>query len=335
MLKNYNLLTAENKDFKDNFSLIKNEIILKNKFKFEIQEKDIDIFLKIINNYGLKILYNINYILKKQRFYKIEDNKCKNYLLNQILLSFIYLYYNSNKIYLNENDDNYDTIVKDYKNIYNRFYSFVLKLYSSNNKADNNIQVIDINDISEIFRFNITLSLNDLIEKNFIFNISIVHLTKFFIENEKNIKNLKPFIHIFEQIYNNLLMNKSKLLFLRRDKNLDNFSIFKTINIICNSSSDEQLKELIFKTLHLIYTNNYSKELSKIILNDIKEGFYELKSNYDNKEIIKCIKYLKGKAEFINSLFINEENSKKDLYMPSTYFFLMVALIVELTIIQI
>ena len=36
MLKNYNLLTAENKDFKDNFSLIKNEIILKNKFKFEI-----------------------------------------------------------------------------------------------------------------------------------------------------------------------------------------------------------------------------------------------------------------------------------------------------------
>ena len=116
-------------------------------------------------------------------------------------------------------------------------------------------------------------------------------------------------------------MNKNKLLFLKRDKNLDNFSIFKTINITCSSSCDEQLKELIFKTLDLIYTNNYSSILSKIILNDIKEGFYELKSNYDKKEVINCIKYLKGKMQFIDSLFINEENLKKDLYMPSTYFF--------------
>lgn len=321
MLKNYNLLVAENKDFKDNFSLIKNEILLKNNFNFDIQEKDIDIFLKIINNYGLKILYNIDYILKKQRFNKIEHKTLKNFLLNQILLSFIYLHYNSNKIYINENDDNYDTTVKDYKNIYSRFYIFVLKLYSSNIKVDKKTQVIDINDISELFRFNIILSLNDLIEKNYIFNISIIHLTKFFTENENNIKNLKPFIHIFEQIYTNLLMNKNKLLFLKRDKNLDNFSIFKTINITCSSSCDEQLKELIFKTLDLIYTNNYSSILSKIILNDIKEGFYELKSNYDKKEVINCIKYLKGKMQFIDSLFINEENLKKDLYMPSTYFF--------------
>ena len=180
MLKNYNLLVAENKDFKDNFSLIKNEILLKNNFNFDIQEKDIDIFLKIINNYGLKILYNIDYILKKQRFNKIEHKTLKNFLLNQILLSFIYLHYNSNKIYINENDDNYDTTVKDYKNIYSRFYIFVLKLYSSNIKVDKKTQVIDINDISELFRFNIILSLNDLIEKNYIFNISIIHLTKFF-----------------------------------------------------------------------------------------------------------------------------------------------------------
>lgn len=256
-------------------------------------------------------------------------------MLNQIILSFIYLYYNSTKIYINENDDNYDTTVKDYKNIYNRFYNFVLNLYSSNIKVDNNFQVIDINDISELFRFNIALSLKDLIEKNFIFNITIIHLTKFFIENEKNIKDLKPFTHIFEQIYTNLLMNKNKLFFLKRDKNIDNFSIFKTINITCSSSCDEQLKELIFKTLDLIYINNYSSTLSKIIINDIKEGFYELKSNYDRQEIIKCIKYLKGKIEFIDSLFINEENLKKDLFMPSTYFFLMAALIVELIIIQI
>ena len=321
MLKNYNLLTADNKDFKDKFSIIKNEVLLINNFNFEISEKDIDIFLKIINNYGLKILYNISYILKRQRFCKIKDKNLKNFLLNQIILSFIYLYYNSNKIYINENDDNYDTTVKDYKNIYNRFYNFVLNLYSSNIKVDNNFQVIDINDISELFRFNIALSLKDLIEKNFIFNISIIHLTKFFIENEKNIKDLKPFTHIFEQIYTNLLMNKNKLFFLKRDKNIDNFSIFKTINITCSSSCDEQLKELIFKTLDLIYINNYSSTLSKIIINDIKEGFYELKSNYDRQEIIKCIKYLKGKTEFIDSLFINEENLKKDLFMPSTYFF--------------
>ena len=321
MIKNYNLLAAQNKDFKDNFSLIKNEILLKNNFSFEIQEKDIDIFLKIINNYGLQILYNINFILKRQRFCKIENINLKKFFLNQIILSFIYLHYNSNKIYINENDNNYDTIIRDYKNIYNRFYTFLIKIYSSNIKAGNNIQVIDINDISEIFRFNITLSLKDLIEKNFIFNISIIHLTKFFIENEKNIKNLKSFIHIFEQIYSNLLMNKNKLLFLKRDRNLDNFSIFKTINITCSSSCDEQLKELIFKTLDLIYTNNYSDIISKIILNDIKEGFYELKSNYDNNKIIGCIKYLKSKTEFIDSLFINEENLKKDLYMPSSYFY--------------
>lgn len=320
MLRNYYLLAADNKNFKDNFSLIKNEILLKNNFNFEIQEKDIDIFLKLINNYGLKILYNISYILKIQRFYKVEDKKMKKFFFNQIILSFIYLHYNSNKIYINENDNNYDTTLREYKNIYNRFYTFLLKIYSSNIKANNKIQVIDIHDISEIFRFNITLSLKDLIEKNFIFNISIIHLTKFFLENEKNIKNLNPFIHIFEQIYSNLLMNKDKLLFLKRDRNIDNFSIFKTINITCSSSCDEQLKQLIFKTLDLIYINNYSKILSKIILNDIKDGFCELKSDYDNQAIIKCLKYLKGKTEFIDSLFINEKNLKKDLYMPSTYF---------------
>ena len=150
---------------------------------------------------------------------------------------------------------------------------------------------------------------------NFFFNLSMIYLTEFFIENNNDIKDIKTFHKIFENLYTNLFLN-----FLKRDKNAENFSIFKIINIASSNMYDETLKTLIFKVLDLIYLNNYSNIISKILLNSIKECFYELKKKYDKNKIIKCMKCLGGQTEYIDSIFIKEESEKKDMFLPSTYF---------------
>ena len=309
------------KDFKEYIILIKNEVFDKKNFNFKIEEKDINIFLQLLKNYGYKILYNLNIISQAKKLYStFKNNKInesfQKFLVNQIILIFIYLYYNSNKNPLFKNsDNNYNKALKDYKKIYSSLYTIILKYYSTiNNK------IIDINNISEIFRFNIILSLNDLINKNYIFNLSLIYLKKFFIEYSNYIKDINAFTMIFEQLYTNLLMEKKNLDFLKKDKSIENLAIFETINITNSNACDDKLKTLIFKTLDLIYIHNYSNILSKKLLNNIKECFYELKKNYDKNKIIKSIKSLNGQTEFIYNIFTNEENDKIDKYMPSTYF---------------
>ena len=323
----YSLLeTFPFKDFINNFSKITDEIINNNNFNIKLEEKDFNMFLKIIKNYGFDIIYNLNYISKNNNLNYLISNKnmdeynYKNFFKNQIILIFIFLYNNHNRktSFKNYNNDNHK-IEQQFKKLYNNLYSIILKFYSSLNK--NKIeQILDINDLVEIFRFNICLSLKDLLTKNYIFNLSMIYLVKFFTEYNNFINDLKPFYLLFEQLYSKLLNNKINLRLLRRNKNLDNFSIFKLIKITCSTSCDSILKGLIFKILDLIYHKNYSKSLSNIILNNIKENFYELKKDYNKNKIINCIKHLSGQTEFIDNIFTKEEYEKKDEYMPSTYF---------------
>ena len=308
------------KRFKDNFTIIKEEIIKKNNFNFRIDERDINIFFEIIKNYGFKMIYNSNFISKAKNIKNFLlnnniDNNYKKFLINQIILSFIYLYFNQKNNSSSKLEEK-NKKEKIFKKLYNNLYIIILRFsfYDINNK------IFDIGDILEIFRFNIIFSLKDLFDKNMIFNLSIIYLTKLFIENNKNIEEVKPFNDIIEQIYNNLLNNKKNLNFLKRDKNIENFSIVKLINITCCSACDIVLKTSIFKLLDLVYNTNYSNTFSNLILNNIKECFYELKTNYDKNKIINCIKYLNGQTEFINYLFNSEENQDNDIYMPSTYF---------------
>ena len=314
------------KDFINSFSKIRDEIINNNNFKIRIDEKDLNIFLKIIKNYGFEIIYNLNYISKDNNlnylisYINVDKLNYKNFIMNQIILLFIFLYNNHNTkpLFKKDNDDNYK-FEQQFKKIYINLYSILLKYYSSFNKNKNN-QILDINDLVEIFRFNICLSLKDLLNKTHIFNISIIYLVKFFTEYNIPIKDLKPFYLLFEQLYSKLLNNKKNLGFLRRDRNPENFAIFKIIKITCINSCDSILKSLIFKILDLLYLNNYSKSLSNIILKNIKESFYELKKDYNKNKIINCIKYLNGQTEFIDNIFSKEEFEKKDEFMPSTYF---------------
>ena len=318
--KNFSL-----KDFIDAFETIKDRIFKKYNYNFSIEEKEIKIFFKLIKIYGLEIIFNLKYISKiKDLNYiisnsEINENEAgvKNFFLNQILLLFIFLYYYINKKQAFFNNYN-NKLEQKIKNLYTSLYIIILKYFSSS-KLNNN-QIIDINDIIEIFRLNIILSLNDLLNKILIFNESITYLVEFIIENNDTIKEINSFYLLFEQIYKDLLKNKKNLNILKRNQNIENFSIFKILNITYSQVCDINLKQLIFKLLDLIYNNNYSIGLSHILLNNIKEYFYEIKKNYNRKKIIKSIKSINSQTIFIENLFINEELEKKDEYMPSTYF---------------
>ena len=324
MFDNYHSLFANHsfKELIDEYSLIKDEIILKNNFNFKIEEKDVNIFFKIINHYGFEIFHNLNYISKAHNLNYLASNndikECnfKNFVLNQFVLLFTFLHYNHKKRKIMNYDN--DKLEKGFSKIYSNIYTILLKYYSSSQNKNNSI--LDIDNIPELFRFNIINSLTDLLSKNIFFNISITYLIKFFTENNNNIKDLKSFYILFEQIYNNLLINQNNLNFLKIDKNIENSTIFKITNIASCTVCDTKLKKIIFDILILIYNKNYSNILSRFILNNIKESFCELKEDYDKNEIIKCIKYLYGQTEFINYLFNVEDNEKKDEYMPSTYF---------------
>jgi len=313
----YSIVFNSEKDFKDYYSSKTKEIISKNNINLQIEERDINIFLKIIKAYGIKIIYNLNYISKTKYLFKknkLEKKSFKQFLMNQILLSFCYLYYISNQ------KDKCEKLLKEIQKIYADLYTIILKLYSSNEKNNENNIFLNSDDITYIFNINIILGLNQLMNNNFFFSSSMTYLNEFFLEYMNDIKNIKSFHKIFENLYSNLLMNREILNFLKRDKNIENFSIFKTINIISSNICDEKLKNLIFTVLDLIYINNYSNIISKILLNSIKECFYELKKIYDKNKIIKCLKCLCGQIEYINSIFIKEETEKKDIFLPSTYF---------------
>ena len=163
------------KRFKENFPSLKNEIIVKNELKFQLEEKDISIFIKIIRKYGLKIMNNINYILKRKNLkYKniksdIDKGKMKQLFSKQFLILFIYLYYYiNNDPSIKFDDKKNKNIEKKFEEIYNNLYTLLLKYYST--RFDDAYNIIDINKLSDIFGFNILASLTDLPYNNFILN---------------------------------------------------------------------------------------------------------------------------------------------------------------------
>ena len=302
-------------DFGDYFSsLMKEEIIKKNNFNFELKQKDINIFFIIIKRYGLNLAKNLDYFKRNKSLndliinQHINNKNFKKLYYNQFILLFIYIrYHHKNNTSIKADDSE-----KKYKEMYNDLYIILLKYYSSTFNKNNHI--LDFNDMIEIFRFIIFSSLVDLLNNNFIFYLSIIYLIEFLIDNNLNEEKI---CSILTQLFITL-KDKIRLIFLKWDKDIENFSRLKLKKITCLASSrNNELKNIIFQILDLIYNNNYSNNLSSIILNNIKDCFYELKKNYDKNKIINCIKYLSTQVEFNNYLFTKEE---KDIFRPSNYF---------------
>ena len=323
MLNNYKFLLKgfSLKGFIDNLKILKNRIFSKKELNIKFEEKHINIFFRIIKNNGLEILYNLNYNSFNSGLYNFLpsmnfNQNYKKFLISQIMLFFIFIFYNENRYITYKNND--DKIEKQFQALYNKLYIILLKYYSSSLK--NNIDILNINDVLEIINFNISLGLTNLINKNNFFNLSIFYLIKFFVDNNKVLKDIKPFHSLFENLYVNILMNKPNLNYLKRNGNIEAFILIKLINITCFSSCDSKLNTIIFQILDLLYNKNYSNIITNTILFTIKNSFYQLKKNYDKVKIENYIKYLKGQTGFIDYIFNKEEINKKDEFMPSTYF---------------
>ena len=310
---------SEFKSFLEKFKEIKTEILSKYGLFTEITNKDLTIFLFELKYFGLRIIYNIRYITKLNKKYIINEKLSKKFFIKQISLLFIFLYCKekSRKITKEQDIINYEL---KFKNIYKYLFNLINNIYYSKRNNNKNINyLLDIGDIFKIIQLNILLGLNDLPNKSYIFNESIHYLIKIYSENEDN-ENINNFLKlIMIQLYSDLSKSQKNLYFLKRDKNLNNFSILEITYFLISPRIDINLKNLIMETLNLIYKNNYSNYISDYILNKIKEGFYELKPN-NIKNISRCFKNIYGLMNFLDNLFNEEENEKFDEYQPSSYF---------------
>ena len=283
-------------------------------------EKDLNLFYLILKLTDNNSLTMIDFIAKntKKEFKKKEiekRNEFKIFLLKQLFLLFKYLS-------LNE-----EINPKKYYDLFTELYHLIFKVHNS-------LKITQINDIIEIIRYNIIISLGDLINQNYIFNSSINFLIDFYkninntdIKDEKeiNILNISLF-KLFETLYNHLLRNKKSLHYLQRYKDVQNLSLFNIIIFYNNNTEnneDENIKKIndfINKILLLVYSFNSSKLINDIILSDIKEGFFELKKGNDT--VIKnIINLLSNKIHLVNSIYLNEKDTlKNDLYQPKNYF---------------
>ena len=283
-------------------------------------EKDLNLFYLILKLTDNNSLTMIDFIAKntKKEFKKKEiekRNEFKIFLLKQLFLLFKYLS-------LNE-----EINPKKYYDLFTELYHLIFKVHNS-------LKITQINDIIEIIRYNIIISLGDLINQNYIFNSSINFLIDFYkninntdIKDEKEINILNiSLIKLFETLYNHLLRNKKSLHYLQRYKDVQNLSLFNIIIFYNNNTEnneDENIKKIndfINKILLLVYSFNSSKLINDIILSDIKEGFFELKKGNDT--VIKnIINLLSNKIHLVNSIYLNEKDTlKNDLYQPKNYF---------------
>ena len=312
---------TELKSFLQKFKEIKTEILLKCGLFNEITDKDLTIFLFEIKNFGLKIIYNIKYIAKLNKKYIINEKLSKKFFIKQISLLFIFLYCKDKSGSITKEQDIINYELK-FKNIYKDLFNLINNIYYIKNNKNNNNNIkylLDIGDIFQIIQLNLLLGLNELLNKSYIFNITIHYLIKIYSQNEDN-ENINNFLKlIMSQLYANLTKTQKNLYFLKRDKNLNNFSILEITNFLISPRIDLNLNGLIIETLNLIYKNNYSSYISDFILNKIKEGFYELKPN-NLKNITRCIKSIYGIMKYLDDLFDVEENEKFDEYQPSSYF---------------
>ena len=284
-------------------------------------EKDLNLFYLILKLTDNNSLTMIDFIVKntKKEFKKKEiekKNEFKIFLLKQLFLLFKYLS-------LNEEINT------------KKYYDLITELYHLIFKVHNSLKITQINDIIEIIRYNIIMSFDDLIKKNYIFNSSINFLIDFYkniINNdtkkdEKEINTLNiSLIKLFETLYNQLLSNKKSLHYLQRYKDIQNLSLFNIIifyNKNTENNEDENIKkinDIINKIILLVYSFNSSKLINDIILSDIKEGFFELKKGNDT--VIKnIINLLSNKIHLVNNMYLNEKDTlKNDLYQPKNYF---------------
>ena len=175
----------------------------------------------------------------KKEFKKKEiekKNEFKIFLLKQLFLLFKYLS-------LNE-----EINPKKYYDLFTELYHLIFKVHNS-------LKITQINDIIEIIRYNIIISLGDLINQNYIFNSSINFLIDFYkninntdIKDEKEINILNiSLIKLFETLYNHLLRNKKSLHYLQRYKDVQNLSLFNIIIFYNNNTEnneDEKKKKI-------------------------------------------------------------------------------------------
>ncbi len=206
MLKKTPLLLSsiDNKLTYHHITEINNQILISENFEksFLLKEKDLSLFhliLKLTDNNTLAI---IDFIVKStNKKYKSKEisrkEEIRNFLIKQIFLLFKYLSLHQ------------ETTNTKYVDLYQNLYKLIFKF-------QNSFKLTTISDIIEIIRYNIIISLNDLINKNYIFNCSLNYLVDFYKtiinqkkkdENEIKILNTS-LIKLFETIYKNLLKNK-------------------------------------------------------------------------------------------------------------------------------
>ena len=303
------------KDFLQNFKRIKTDILLKNSINVDLEEKDLQKFVFIIKNFGYNFIYNIKYLSKENLAFILNKNLSKRFFINNISLLFMFLFC-ENKICKISKEEDIIIYEKNFKKTYKNLFRLIDNITNINKNKN---YILEIGDVYEIIRLNCFLGLDDLWNKSFIFNESIHYLNKIFISNENNPNSLSSVKSILSQIYTNIVKSEKNLHFIKTDKNLDNFAILEITNFLSSSQIDLKLNDLILELLDLIYKNNYSSLVSDYFLNLIKEGFFELKENNSTK-IIRCIKNICGLMKFLNILFLQEENDKKDVYHPSSYF---------------
>ena len=327
MLKKTPLLlsTNENKLTLSDISDINSKINQENFDKSLIlKEKDLNLFYLILKLTDNNTLSMIEFIVKNtNKKYKEKQIICKKeiriFLMKQIFLLFKYL----SLIRLSN--------IKKFIDLYMDLYNLIVKFQKS-------FTFIQLDDIVEIIRYNIIISMTDLLDKNYIFNTSINFLIDFYKniinqkkkdENEMKILNI-ALIKFFETIYKNLLKNPKNLNFLQKYEDIEDLTLFNIIdcyrkneNELDNIDENEDLQKLndiISKIILYVFSFNTSKLINEILLNDIKEGFFEVKKGNDIK-IKNIINILSSKIHLINSLYLNEkELLENDIYFPKRYF---------------
>ena len=313
MLKKPQLLLSFDKNIlmSSEIDTINQKILSKEDFSDSLllKQKDLTCFNLILNITDNNTYSMIDFFIKNTQK-KFKDKKIdakeetKYFLIRQIFLLFIVL-----------------SKQKQESQIYKDIYKFLLKIQSS-------LNIINISDILEIIRFNIIISMENLFDRFNIFLNSlnfVIYIYKTNInqknKNENEINVLCDSIaKILETIYKYLYNNKNKVSLLQRIEILNEKLSLFDICYFYNSKNETKLNDIIEKIILLIYSCNHSRLINENILENIKDGFFELKKG--NSTMIKnIINLLTNKLHFIHFIYKNENKLlENDLYFPKNYF---------------
>ena len=324
----FTLSTNDNKLTQSHLSEINEKILIPDNFPkdFLLKEMDLKYFYLILKLADNHILPMIKFMVKKKtkKYKKKEMNKKENiriFIIKQLILLFQYIYLEKPQPH------NQSQFAKLYSDLYNLIFKF-----------HTSFKVIQITDVIEILRYNIIISMNDLINKYYIFNKSINFLTDTYkiiiihkLCDENEMKALTVSLtKLFDTIYQKLLLNHKNLQFLQRYDDIDSLALFNIISIFRKYDNDgnslskdedrTKLNNIINELIYLVYCFNYGSLINEELLDDIKEGFFELKKG--NEETIKnLINIYNSKIHLLNNLYLSEkEEFEKDIYFPKNYF---------------